>query len=193
MKSWLLLDRLAGLAPAALLALRVYLGGFLIWGVWDNIVSAARMAEFEAFLAGLNAPLPALAAPVSVWIQFAIGVLLIPGLLTRWAGLFLAANFAVAVVLLAGTGGDGRGRARTVPAGDPDLPRPGAGDRRARRMVAGPVAGQPLIRTCAVPICKGRTGALAVDGRAWTSRGVACSRARHDAHTAVRQSFPARV
>lgn len=109
MKSWLLLDRLAGLAPAALLALRVYLGGFLIWGVWDNIVSAARMAEFEAFLAGLNAPLPALAAPVSVWIQFAIGVLLIPGLLTRWAGLFLAANFAVAVVLLAGTGGDGRG------------------------------------------------------------------------------------
>ena len=108
MKSWLFPDRLAGLTPAALLALRLYLGGFLIWGVWDNIASAARMAEFEAFLAGLNAPWPALAAPVSVWIQFAIGVLLIPGLLTRWAGLFLAVNFAVAVVLMAGAGADGR-------------------------------------------------------------------------------------
>ena len=108
MKSWLCLDRLTVLTPAALLALRLYLGAFLVWGVWDNIASAARMAEFEAFLADLGAPMPALAAPVSVWIQFAIGVLLIPGLLTRWAGLFLALNFLVAVVLMAGAGADGR-------------------------------------------------------------------------------------
>lgn len=102
------LDKAARLHDAALLAVRLYLGGFLVWGVWDNITSAAQMAEFEAFLAGLNMPLPALAAPVSVWVQFACGVLLIPGLLTRWAGLFVALNFAVAVVLLGLAGGDTR-------------------------------------------------------------------------------------
>ncbi|HZV84815.1 MAG TPA: DoxX family protein, partial [Brevundimonas sp.] len=44
----------------------------------------------------------ALAAPVSVWAQLLVGVLLIPGVLTRWAGLLLAVNFIVAVVLLRG-------------------------------------------------------------------------------------------
>lgn len=88
-------------ADAALAALRLYLGGFLIWGVWDNIVSAERMREFEGFLTALNCPFPAVAAPVSVWAQFLIGVLLIPGLLTRWAGLLLAVNFLVAVALIA--------------------------------------------------------------------------------------------
>ena len=29
---------LSRLADATLLLLRLYLGGFLIWGVWDNIV-----------------------------------------------------------------------------------------------------------------------------------------------------------
>lgn len=88
-------------ADAALAALRVYLGGFLIWGVWDNIVSVDRMREFEAFLTALNCPVPAVAAPMSVWAQFLIGALLIPGLLTRWAGVLLAVNFLVAVALIA--------------------------------------------------------------------------------------------
>lgn len=88
-------------ADAALAVLRVYLGGFLIWGVWDNIVSAERMREFEGFLTALNCPVPAVAAPMSVWAQFLIGALLIPGLLTRWAGLLLAVNFLVAVALIA--------------------------------------------------------------------------------------------
>lgn len=88
-------------ADAALAALRLYLGGFLIWGVWDNIVSVERMREFEGFLTVLNCPFPDVAAPTSVWVQFLIGVLLIPGLLTRWAGLLLAVNFLVAVALIA--------------------------------------------------------------------------------------------
>ena len=92
----------------ALLALRLFVGAFLIWGVWDNITSAARMKEFEGFLAGLNCPMPAVAAPLSVWAQFLIGVLLIPGLLTRWAGVVLAINFIVAVALMAPTGADFR-------------------------------------------------------------------------------------
>lgn len=97
---WNRLDGLRRGEDAAFALLRLYLGGFLIWGVWDNITSTARMAEFEGFLASLNCPWPAVAAPVSVWAQLLIGVLLIPGLLTRWAGLLLAANFLVAVVLL---------------------------------------------------------------------------------------------
>lgn len=91
---------LARLSDVSLLLLRLYLGGFLIWGVWDNIASPERMAEFEGFLAAVGSPAPALAAPVSVWAQFLIGILLIPGLLTRWAGLLLAANFLVAVWLI---------------------------------------------------------------------------------------------
>ncbi len=88
----------------AWLAMRLFLGAFLVWGVWDNIVSAERMAEFATFLARLGCPLPSIAAPVSVWAQFLIGVLLIPGLLTRWAGVLLAFNFVAAVALLAPSG-----------------------------------------------------------------------------------------
>lgn len=109
MRSWLMLDRAAGLESAAMLALRIYVGAFLVWGVWDNIVSAERMAEFAAFLAALGCPAPALAAPASVWAQLIIGLLIIPGLLSRWSGLLLAANFAVAVALLGLAGADGRG------------------------------------------------------------------------------------
>ena len=84
----------------AVLLLRLYLGGFLIWGVWDNITSAERMAEFAGFLTAIGSPLPELAAPVSVGAQFLVGVLLIPGVLTRWAGMLLAVNFLVAVALI---------------------------------------------------------------------------------------------
>ncbi len=100
--------RLSGFHDLTLLALRLFLGAFLIYGVWDNIVSSARMDEFEQFLTGIRCPMPALAAPLSVWAQFAIGALLIPGLWTRWAGLVLAVNFTVAVVLLLGVGQDFR-------------------------------------------------------------------------------------
>lgn len=92
------------LRPVAWLALRLYLGWFLIVGVWDNVSSPERMAEFEAFLRGLNCPMPEIAAPVSVWAQLAIGALLMPGLLTRLAGLLLMVNFVVAVLLFIGAG-----------------------------------------------------------------------------------------
>jgi putative oxidoreductase len=92
----------------AMLLLRLYLGAFLIWGVWDNITDSARMTEFAGFLASLKCPWPTLAAPVSVWAQFLTGLLLIAGLWTRTAGALLAVNFLVAVVLFAGTGADMR-------------------------------------------------------------------------------------
>jgi len=108
MLAFLQLSFLRLLTPAAWLALRLYLGWFLIVGVWDNIISTARMEEFEAFLRNLNCPMPDIAAPVSVWAQFAVGVLLIPGLLTRAAGLLLAVNFLVAVILIGATGANER-------------------------------------------------------------------------------------
>lgn len=88
--------------------MRLYVGWFLIVGVWDNVSSPERMAEFEAFLRGLNCPSPEIDAPVSVYVQLAIGALMIPGLFRRFAGLLLMANFAVAVVLFFNAGLDER-------------------------------------------------------------------------------------
>jgi putative oxidoreductase len=61
------------------------------------VLSAARMEEFEKFLAGFGFWMPELMAPLSVWAQFLCGFAFVLGLLTRWAGLVTAFNFAVAV------------------------------------------------------------------------------------------------
>ena len=90
---------------AALLALRLMVGAFLIYGVWDNIVSAERMAEFVGYLAKFGFPGPELMAPLSVWAQFLCGVAFILGLLTRWAGLICAFNFVVAIAMVDHHGG----------------------------------------------------------------------------------------
>lgn len=87
-------------SDAALLLARVAIGAFLIWGVWDNIESEARMAEFAGFLASHDFPLPRYAAPLSVWAQFLCGAGFILGLGTRWWGLLCAVNFAVAVAMV---------------------------------------------------------------------------------------------
>jgi putative oxidoreductase len=99
-RNWLLLPSLAQGADAALLATRLLTGAFLIHGVWDNIVSAERMAEFVGFLTASGFAMPELMAPLSVWAQFAIGIALVLGLLTRWAGLLLAFNFIIGVVMV---------------------------------------------------------------------------------------------
>lgn len=90
----------AGYSDAALLLARLVIGGFLIWGVWDNIQSAARMTEFARFLADHGFPQPKWMALVSVWAQFACGVAFVLGLATRWAGLLCAVNFVVAVAMV---------------------------------------------------------------------------------------------
>ncbi len=94
------LKPLAAGSDAALLALRLLTGAFLIHGVWDNIESTERMAEFIGFLRASEFPSPALMAPLSVWAQFLCGILFIAGALTRWAGLVMAFNFIVAVVMV---------------------------------------------------------------------------------------------
>ena len=100
-----LADTLAKLSDAALLVLRLLIGSFLMWGTWDNIVSAERMDEFVGFLTALDCPLPELAAPVSVYAQFVCGALILVGALTRWAGLVMTFNFIVAVWLVSGAPG----------------------------------------------------------------------------------------
>jgi putative oxidoreductase len=97
---WLTLSPLAAGNDAAFLALRVSIGSFLVWGVWDNITSPDHMAVFVRFLAAHGFPAPHVLAPFDVWLQFAIGVAFILGLGTRWAGLLCAANFIVAIVMV---------------------------------------------------------------------------------------------
>lgn len=89
----------------ALLILRLLVGGFLVWGVWDNIASAKWMAEFEAYLADFGFPAPKLSAAITVYAQFAAGIALMLGLLTRWAALICMVNFVVAVVMVDRLGG----------------------------------------------------------------------------------------
>ncbi|HEX8302263.1 DoxX family protein [Sphingomonas sp.] len=90
----------AQFTDAALLIARLVLGGFLIWGVWDNIASGERMAEFAGFLRVSGFPMPEFAAPLSVWAQFLCGLSFVSGLGTRWAGLLCAVHFAVAVAMV---------------------------------------------------------------------------------------------
>ena len=94
------LPSLAAGSDLAFLALRVSVGAFLIWGVWDNITSAEHMARFVQFLGAHGFPAPELLAPFDVWLQFAIGVAFILGLATRWAGLLCAVNFVIAIAMV---------------------------------------------------------------------------------------------
>ena len=87
----------ARFADFGLLLLRWATGAFLIYQSHDNIFSAARMDEFEAFLTQFGFAWPELMAPLSVYAQFAAGIAFILGLLTRWFGLITAFNFIVAV------------------------------------------------------------------------------------------------
>ena len=89
----------------ALLALRLFVGTFLVWGVWDNITSEARMDEFVGFLRHHGFAAPALMARLSVWAQFACGLAFIAGAFTRWAGLVCAFNFVVALWMVDAQGG----------------------------------------------------------------------------------------
>jgi putative oxidoreductase len=100
MQDMIVQGRWARYGDAVLLASRLVIGAFLIWGVWDNIASQARMDEFVGFLALHGFPYPRVLAPLSVWAQFACGVAFVLGLGTRWAGLICAFNFAVAIAMV---------------------------------------------------------------------------------------------
>lgn len=91
------LDRHRDLGP---LALRLFAGTFLVYMSQDNVLDAARMREFEGFLSRFGFPFPALAAPVSVYAQFAAGVLFLLGLFVRPAAAVMIVNFVVALAMV---------------------------------------------------------------------------------------------
>ena len=105
MRKFLYLSSAQRFADSALLLMRVFVGLFLIWGVWDNITEPARMQEFVEFLRKFKFARPGLLAPVSVYVQLAIGLGFILGLFTRWAGILCVINFLVAIVMVDRFGG----------------------------------------------------------------------------------------
>ncbi len=99
-RDFLLLESLGRYGDHALLALRLLTGAFLVWEMWFNISSAATMKLVVGYFADNGFAYPEFFAPLSAWAQFFIGIALILGLLTRWAGLLLAFNFIVGVVMV---------------------------------------------------------------------------------------------
>jgi putative oxidoreductase len=83
----------------AALFIRLAIGARLISGTQDNVFSYARMEEFSHFLAAHGTPFPLAGAFVSVYAQFACGLLFILGLWTRWAAVVMAVNFAAALLI----------------------------------------------------------------------------------------------
>ncbi len=83
----------------AFLLLRLAFCFQLIYGSQDNVLSSERMLEFEKFLTGLQVPYPAIAAPLSVYVQFIGGILLIIGFKIRFAGALIAINFIFALII----------------------------------------------------------------------------------------------
>ena len=100
MRKLLFLNSAQRFADFALLLLRVFVGIFLIWNVWDNVTSAARMHEFVEFLRKHRFPSPEILGPLSAYLQLAIGAGFIVGFFTRWAGIFCAINFAIAIAMV---------------------------------------------------------------------------------------------
>ena len=82
---------------AALFALRAVTGLFLIYQSHDNVLSAARMDEFEAFMAQFGFWRPDILAPFAIFWQVAAGIGFIFGLFVRPLGLITALQFIVAV------------------------------------------------------------------------------------------------
>jgi putative oxidoreductase len=99
------LTPLRGLTDAAVLLMRLAVGAFIVWGVWDNVTSAAHMREFVEFQRKFGFAYPELLAPLSVYGQLLMGLALVVGLFTRWTGLVFAFHFAVAIVMVDWAGG----------------------------------------------------------------------------------------
>jgi putative oxidoreductase len=100
MRKLLFLNSAQRFADFALLLLRVFVGIFLLWNVWDHVTSTERMHEFVEFLRKYHFPSPEILGPFSAYLQLAIGAGFIAGLFTRWAGIFCALNFAIAIAMV---------------------------------------------------------------------------------------------
>jgi putative oxidoreductase len=84
----------------AALVLRLFVAFVLVYGTQDNVFHRERMLEFRDFLSQHGFPYPLASAYLSAYAQFATGVLLALGLLTRPAALVVVANFVVALFMV---------------------------------------------------------------------------------------------
>ena len=100
MRKFLFLNSAQRFSDIALLLMRVFVGLFLIWSVWANITDGARMQEYASFLAKHQFPLAGILAPISAYLQLAIGLAFVFGLFTRWAGIVCVIIFAVAIAMV---------------------------------------------------------------------------------------------
>ena len=100
MRKFLFLNSAQRFSDFALLLLRVFVGLFLVWSVWANVIDGVRMQEYAAFLAKHQFPVPGILAPVSAYLQLAVGAGFVLGLFTRWAGIVCAIVFAVAIAMV---------------------------------------------------------------------------------------------
>ena len=82
-----------------ILILRLTFGVHLLIYAGDNVFSYHRMLEFRDFLHGFGVPYPLLAAFLSVYVQFACGLLLILGFKVRLAGFFIFIHFIFALLI----------------------------------------------------------------------------------------------
>ncbi|RAW03448.1 DoxX family protein [Pseudochryseolinea flava] len=81
------------------LLLRLLIGWRLIDGTQDNVFSWARMLEFRDFLAAHDVAAPLLAAVVSVYAQFILGIMYLLGAYIRWAAVVMIINFIAALLI----------------------------------------------------------------------------------------------
>lgn len=105
MRKFLYLSNAQRFGDFALLLMRIFVGLFLIWGVWDNITEQVRMQEFVEFLRQHGFSNPKIMAPLSVYVQLFVGIAFVLGVFTRWAGILCVINFIVAIVMVDRFGG----------------------------------------------------------------------------------------
>ena len=90
-------DRLRAFGP---LPIRLFAATFLVYMSHDNVFSTARMDEFVRFLGQFGFPFPTVGAHLSVYAQFAAGLLFLVGLWVRPAALAMIGNFVVALLVV---------------------------------------------------------------------------------------------
>ena len=99
-RNLLFLTPLRRFGDEALLLMRLAIGAFIVWGVWDNVTSAEHMQKFVDFQRQFGFAYPEIMAPLSVYGQLLMGLAILAGLLTRWAGLVFAVHFIVAIAMV---------------------------------------------------------------------------------------------
>ena len=89
-----------GRIDAALLVLRLFTGFVLTYGTQDNVFHHEHMLEFRDFLAKHGFPSPMFSAYLSAYAQFTSGILIVLGLLTRYAAAVMVVNFLAALFMV---------------------------------------------------------------------------------------------